>query len=104
MVPTTDPGDLGETDGEWTEFDYASRPFPSVMAGYDEQELYGLPVMRFYDSGIPNGEYEIWANLYTSGSGRDMRYYYGYTPGDPEVYYDPRQRRLRVVSQQRRQP
>ena len=87
LVPTTDPGDLIENDGLWTEFDYASRPFPSVMAGADEQEDYGLPEMRFYTSGIPNGEYQVWANLYTSNSGRDMRYYYGYTSGDPEANY-----------------
>jgi len=87
VLPTTsDVGDLDETDGEWTEFDYSGRPFPSVMAGVDEESL-GLPVMRFYASGIPNGEYEVFANLYTSGSGRDARYYYGYTPGDPQAHY-----------------
>ncbi|MBN1873599.1 MAG: tandem-95 repeat protein, partial [Anaerolineae bacterium] len=74
------------TDGLWTEFEYTSRPYPSVMAGVDE-ENYGLPLMRFYTSDIPDGEYEVFANLYTAGSGRDARYYYGYTADDPKAHY-----------------
>ena len=50
------------------------------------EDLLGLPELRFYDSGIPNGEYEVFANLYTSSAGRDMRYFYGYTPGDPREF------------------
>ena len=86
LTTTTDPTDLGETDGLWTEFLYTpSRPYPSLLAGADEENN-GLPVMRFYTSGIPNGQYEVIANLYTNTAGRDMRYYYGYTPGDPKEY------------------
>ena len=61
-------------------------PFPAVFAGADE-DSYGLPEMRFYASGIPNGQYEVFANLYTSAAGRDMRYYYGYTTGNPKANY-----------------
>jgi uncharacterized repeat protein (TIGR01451 family) len=88
LTTTTDASDLDETDGEWTEFHYVSggRPYPSVMAGVDEENS-GLPTMRFYADGITNGEYEVIANLYTAGSGRDMRYYYGYTAADPKAEY-----------------
>ena len=27
------------------------------------------------------------ANLYTQEAGRDMRYYYGYSPSDPQQYF-----------------
>ncbi len=85
LVSTTEPTDLDETDGQWTEFDYTSRPFPSVMAGVDEETLDPpLPLMRFYASGLPDGEYEVFANLYTSGPGRDARYYFGYSSGDSQ--------------------
>jgi len=88
LATTTNVADLIDDDGEWTEFHYVSggRPFPSVMAGADEED-YGLPVMRFYASGIPSGDYEVFANLYTAGSDRDMRYYYGYAPTDPDAHY-----------------
>jgi len=83
LATSTNVGDLIATDGVWTEFLYTpSRPYPSILAGADE-ENYGLPVMRFFANGISNGEYEVIANLYTNTAGRDMRYYYGYTPGDP---------------------
>jgi len=87
LATTTDPNDLDDTDGEWTEFHYVSggRPYPSVMASVDEED-YGLPTMHFYAVGIPNGTYELFANLYTGGSGRDMRYYYGFTPADPKAH------------------
>jgi hypothetical protein len=72
---------LNQTDGQWTEFLYTpSRPHPSILAAVDEYEDYGLPVMRFYASGLANGEYEVFANLYDNAA---MRYFYGFTPGDP---------------------
>ena len=88
LQTTTNAGDLNTTDGRWTEFHYVAggRPFPSVMAGADE-ENYGLPTMHFNAVGIPNGTYQVIANLYTAGSGRNMRYYYGFTPGDPKALY-----------------
>ena len=51
------------------------------------EKYYGLPVMHFYANGIPNGAYEVIANLYTDGSGRNMRYYYGYSETDPEAHF-----------------
>jgi hypothetical protein len=88
LVTTTNPADINLADGRWTEFFYqAARPFPTVVAGADEYENSGLPVMRFYASGIPNGSYDVYANLYTSTAGRDMRYYYGYSPAAPKTYF-----------------
>jgi hypothetical protein len=84
LETTSDWTLLETTPGEWTEFHYSSRPFPSVMAAHDEYELYGLPLMRFYANGIPNGEYEVIANLYESSP---MRYFYGFTSGDPFAHY-----------------
>jgi hypothetical protein len=86
LPTTTNAGELRPTDGIWTEFQFLpGRPFPAVFAGAEE-ENYGLPVMRFYATGIPNGRYEAIANLYTNNPGRDMRYYYGYTAGYPKAY------------------
>ena len=87
LTTTENTTDLVENDGQWTEFLYTpSRDYPSILAGADEED-HGLPVLRFYASGIPNGDYEILANLYTSSSGRDMRYYYGFNPGEPKAHY-----------------
>ncbi|MBE7436701.1 MAG: DUF4082 domain-containing protein [Anaerolineales bacterium] len=82
--PTTlIPGNPGESDGQWTEFHYIQgRPYPSVLAGTNE-ENYGLPTMRFYADGIPNGEYQVIANLYDNAQ---MRYFYGYTMDNPKAY------------------
>ncbi|RPI99786.1 MAG: DUF4082 domain-containing protein, partial [Chloroflexi bacterium] len=69
------------TDGLWTEFTHTSRPYPSIMAPHNEYENnVGLPLMRFYASGIPDGPYEVIANLYDNAQ---MRYFYGFTPDDP---------------------
>ncbi len=81
LITTTSAGDLVADDGLWTEFESVSRGFPTVLAGVDEIDQ-GLPVMRFHAEGLANGTYELLANLYTSGTGRDMRYYYGFAPGD----------------------
>jgi hypothetical protein len=84
LETTSDVTLLESTPGEWTEFYYSSRPFPSVMAAHDEYETYGLPVMHFTANGIPNGEYEVIANLYDNSS---MRYFYGFASGDPLAQY-----------------
>lgn len=86
LPTTTNSSDLITTDGKWTEFKHSRRPYPGVFAGVDE-ENYGLPVMRFFRSGIKNGEYEIRAKFYTANTGRNMRYYYGYTPDNPKAFY-----------------
>ena len=85
VLPTTENvGDLNETDGQWTEFLWTqSRPYPSVMAAADEFENNSLPVMHFFASGIPNGDYEVLANLYDNSA---MRYYYGFNPAEPNAF------------------
>jgi hypothetical protein len=88
LATTTDASELQDTDGQWTEFHWVDggRPFPSVFAGADEEDL-GLPVMHFFASDIEPGEYEVRANLYTSGGGRDMRYHYGFEASDPRAAF-----------------
>ncbi len=87
LATTSDAGELSAVDGQWTELLYTRiRDYPTIMAGADE-ESYGLAVMRFYAVGIPTGQYEVLANLYTETSGRDMRYYYGYAAGSPKASF-----------------
>ena len=86
LATTTNAGDLSTTDGQWTEFYYSLRYYSTILAGVGE-ESHGLPVMCFYADGIANGQYEVIANLYTATSGRDMRYYYGYSPNEPNTFY-----------------
>jgi hypothetical protein len=83
LATTTDAAALVENDGQWTEFLYTQRGFPSVLASVNETST--LPTMRFYSSGIPNGSYRVMANLYTAGAGRNMRYYYGYSAANPSA-------------------
>ena len=81
LATTSVVADLNDTDGQWTEFLYTpSRPYPSILAHHLEYEDYGLPMMHFFASDIPNGQYEVVANLYdTSG----IRYFYGFDPLTP---------------------
>ena len=37
--------------------------------------------------GIANGTYQVYANLYTGQSGRNMRYFWGYAPGNAKQYF-----------------
>ena len=86
LATTSDVGQLVETDGQWTEFLWVGgRDYPSVLASVNE--INTLPTLRFYASDVPNGEYEVWANLYTNVAGRNMRYFYGFTPGDVRAHY-----------------
>jgi hypothetical protein len=83
LVTTTDPGPVDDIDGQWTEFHYVSggRPFPSVMAHHNEYEsTFGLPLMVSSASDIPEGEYEVFANLYDNAP---MRYFYAFDATDP---------------------
>ena len=75
----TNPGLINYHDGNWDEFDYTGRPFPSIMAGHNETENNGLQLMHFHAENIANGQYEVWANLYT---GRHTRHYYGYSEAE----------------------
>jgi hypothetical protein len=91
LQTTTNPDDISLVDGLWTEFHYTDpaegRPFPSVFAGSDEYEQHGLQPMRFYATGVPNGTYAVYANVYTGDPGRDMRYYYGYSASNTRQYH-----------------
>ena len=70
-------------NAQWTEFLYVqSRPYPSVMAS--ALHTTGLPTMHFYATGIPNGQYEVIANLYDNAA---MRYFFGYTESDPAAQF-----------------
>jgi hypothetical protein len=70
-------------NAQWTEFLYSqSRPYPVVMAS--ALHTAGLPTMHFYGNGIPNGRYEVFANLYDNAA---MRYFFGYTAGNPSEFY-----------------
>ena len=42
------------------------------------------PTMHFYSTGIPNGAYTVYANLYDTNP---LRYFYGYTSADPNAAY-----------------
>ena len=67
--------------GQWTEFLYtAGRPYPTILAS--AQHTATLPTMHFYAGGIPNGRYQVIANLYDNAP---MRYYFGYTSADPSA-------------------
>jgi uncharacterized Zn-binding protein involved in type VI secretion len=87
LATTTNAADIGLSDGRWTEFLYTGgRSFATVVAGVNEYETNGLPPMRFFASGIANGTYDVFANLYTQVTGRNMRYYYGYAPGETKRF------------------
>jgi len=81
LATTTDSGDLDPIDGEWTEYLHTDRGFPSILAHVDE-ETHGLPVMHFSSTGIPNGTYDVVANLYDNAS---LRYFYGFDAVDPKA-------------------
>ena len=85
LVTTSDVNTLvnNSANAQWTEFLYAAtRPYPSVMAS--ALHTAGLPTMHFYADGIPNGEYEVIANLYDNAA---MRYFYGFTADNPQAQY-----------------
>ena len=83
LATTTVVQDLlnNSANAQWTEFLYtASRPYPTILAS--ALHTTGLPTMHFYANGIPNGRYEVFANLYDNAA---MRYYYGYSEADPRA-------------------
>ncbi len=87
LATTTSTSAINLSDGRWTEFLYtAGRPFPTVLAGANEYERYALPAMRFFTSGLANGTYDVYANLYTQRTGRNMRYYWGYSASATKLY------------------
>jgi hypothetical protein len=78
VLPTiTNGGLLNDHDGQWDEFwAQGYRPTPAIYAGHNEFESNGLQPIHFFSAGIPNGSYEVRANLYTY---IHTRYYYGFT-------------------------
>jgi len=84
---TTEMINLDENDGSWTEIlDSSIRAYPTILAGEGEENL-GLRVMRCFAGNIPNGEYKIFANLYTGAADREMRYYYGFNADEPKARF-----------------
>ena len=79
LTTTSNVADLVANDNQWTEFLWASRGYPGVFGGYDEN----LPQMRFYGS-VPNGTYTVVAHLYWS---HNLRYYWGYTESNSQEYH-----------------
>ena len=74
---------LDPADGEWDEFWYTTgRPFAALFATTAEN----AEAMHCFDTSVPDGDYQVFASLYTANPGRDLTYYYGYTPGDPRAY------------------
>jgi len=81
LTTFTDPSLLNQNDGNWDEFYWDYRGYPAVFASTAETNIlqYG---MRFYSSGIPNGEYNVVANLYGAGHlTNHYRYYYSINKG-----------------------
>ncbi len=81
LETTTDINDNQPDDGIWTELLYTiDRPYPTILAGVDEDEDHALQDIRFYATGIPNGDYDLTANLYDVS---ELTYYWGTEPGNP---------------------
>ncbi len=85
LATATDALNLVADDGQWTEYAYPPRGVKAVMADAGEA-AYGLPAMRCYSGGIPNGTYTVSASLYTDSRRPSMRYFYGYNAGNPQAY------------------
>jgi hypothetical protein len=87
LATTTDPNALNAAGSRWIEFWYqCCRAHPTVFAAAGEASA-GRPVMRFFATGIADGTYEVRAKLYTNDPGRDMRYYYGFSPSAPKALF-----------------
>ena len=86
LTTFTNPALLNDHDGLWDEFWYTPvGPYPTLLAGHNEWENNGLQPMHFFAADIPNGRYQVWANLYT---GRYTRHYYGFTEAEA-IAQDP---------------
>ena len=87
ILPTSiDALTLVPTDGLWVEYAYPPRGVKALFADADEVD-HGLPAMRCYSDGIPNGNYEVSASLYTDNRRPSMRYFYGYQATRPKEFY-----------------
>jgi hypothetical protein len=79
----TNPALFDDEDGKWDEFLWEGyRDYAGVFGGLSEASSGNLETIHFY-ADVPNGTYQLVANLYHS---RELRYYWGYTPGAPRAY------------------
>jgi hypothetical protein len=82
LTTFTNAGLFDDTDGEWDEFLWLGhRDYPGVFAGIPEAADGSLETFHCYGD-VPNGTYDVIANLYHS---RNWRYYWGYTAADPRA-------------------
>ena len=82
LTTFTDATQFVDTDGLWDEFLWLGfRDYPGVFAGIPEAS--GGTLGTFHCFGdVPNGTYDVIANLYHS---RNWRYYWGYSASDPQA-------------------
>jgi len=71
-------GNMNPTNNQWDEFHWDQRAYPGVFAGVNENP----PVMKFYAT-VPNGTYQLSANLYHASN---LRYYFGFDPAQPRTH------------------
>jgi hypothetical protein len=77
-VPTLTSNSVNQ---QWTEFLYTtSRPYPSIMGS--ALHIPVTPTMHFSSTGIPNGEYEVFALLYDTNP---LQYFFGFSSDDPQA-------------------
>ena len=76
-----------EDDGLWTEFLYLpARDYPTILAAVDE-DLLGLPVLHFFESGLPNGGLRGFSQTSTPRARAGIcATTTAYTPGDPREF------------------
>jgi len=74
-------------DDAWIEFfDSSIRTYPTIMS-VEAGENNDMPVMSCFADEIPDGDYKVFANLYTGESQREMRYYFGFNADEPKEKY-----------------
>lgn len=64
----------------WNEFKWVNRDYP-LLGGHTSNK--SLPVVHVF-APVPNGRYQVFANLYGQPS-NVFRYYYSYASGDPSA-------------------
>jgi hypothetical protein len=86
LTTSVDASSLVPDDGLWTEFAYPPRGIRALFADADEVN-HGLQPLRCYSDGIPTGNYQVSAYLFTDGRRPSMRYYFGYSAANPTAYF-----------------
>ncbi len=64
----------------WNEFEWVNRGYP-LLGGHTSNK--SLPAVHVF-APVPNGRYQVFANLYGQPS-NVFRYYYSYDSGDPSA-------------------